>query len=216
MRVEVWSDVVCPWCFIGKRRLEAALADFEHAGEVEVLWRSFELDPNAPAEPEGDYAERLARKYRRTPDEARAMLAQMTQTGLEAGAELRFDRVLGGNSFDAHRLLHLAARHDRLDAMKERLMRAYFTEGRRIGDRETLVELAADVGLDTDEARTALAGEEYAGAVRADEEQAYEYGVAGVPFFVLDGRFAVEGAQPPELLLRALERAWDERAAVES
>jgi predicted DsbA family dithiol-disulfide isomerase len=216
MRVEVWSDVVCPWCFVGKRRLEAALADFGHAGEVEVVWRSFELDPNAVAEPAGDYAERLARKYRRTPDEARAMLEQMTQTGAEAGAELRFDRVQGGNSFDAHRLLHVAAAHGRLDAMKERLMRAYFTEGRRIGDPDTLVELAADVGLDADEAQDALAGGAYADAVRADEQQAYEYGVSGVPFFVVDGRFAIEGAQQPEVLLRALDRAWEERAPVES
>ena len=208
MRVEVWSDVVCPWCYIGKRRLEDALDRFEHADQVEVVWRSFELDPSAPPTREGDYATRLATKYRIPVEEAEAMIDRMTRVGDDTGVDMRFDRARPGNTFDAHRLLHLAADRGLQGALKERLLAATFTEGRPIGERETLVRLAGEVGLDEEEARGVLAGDAYAADVRADERQAQAFGIGAVPFFVLDGRYGVPGAQPSDVLVGALEQAW--------
>ena len=205
LTVEIWSDVVCPWCYIGKRRFESARAQFD--GDVEVVWRSFELDPGAPAVREHTATEHLAAKYGMSVEQAQASHAQMTELAAREGLEYHFERARGGNSFDAHRLLHLAAAHDRQDAAMERLMRGYFTEGVAIGDREALIGLAADVGLDADEARAVLEGDGYADAVRADEELAQRIGIQAVPFFVLDRRYGVSGAQPAEILVQALEKA---------
>ncbi|MEA2704941.1 MAG: hypothetical protein QOD63_2886 [Actinomycetota bacterium] len=209
MRVEVWSDVVCPWCYIGKRRLEDALARFEHRDEVEVVWRSFELDPSAPRTREGHYVTRLATKYRIPVGEAEAMIDRMTRTGDDAGVDMRFDLARPGNTFDAHRLLHLAADHGIQGRLKERLMAATFSEGQPIGERDTLVRLAAEVGLDEEDARGVLASDAYAADVRADERQAHAFGIDAVPFFVLDRRIGVPGAQPADVLLAALEQAWE-------
>jgi predicted DsbA family dithiol-disulfide isomerase len=208
MTVEIWSDVVCPWCYVGKRRFEHALEQFAHRDEVELTWRSFQLDPGAPPERAKSSAEHLAEKYGMSVEQAETTNRQMTELAASEGLEYHLDRTRGGNSFDAHRLIHVAAAHGRQDAMKERLMRAYFTEGEPVGDRETLIRLAADIGLD---ARAALEGEAYADCVHADEELAARIGIGGVPFFVLDRRYGVSGAQPSELLLQALEKAWDER-----
>ena len=205
--VEIWSDVVCPWCYIGKRRFEAALERFERADEVTVLWRSFELDPEAPVHVEGSAAERLAAKYGMSVERATDMHAQMTEMAAAEGLEFRFDRSRGGNTFDAHRLIHLAATSGHQAAAKERLMRGYFTEGEAIADPETLVRLVAEVGVDADEARDVLAGDRFADDVREDELLATRLGIQGVPFFVLDRRLGVSGAQPPEVLVGALERA---------
>ena len=208
MRVEIWSDVVCPWCYVGKRRFEAALAAFPHRDQVEVVWRSFELDAGAPTERVGDYAQLLADKYGFPVEQGRQMIDTMTQTAAQEGLDFRFDLARVGNTFDAHRLLHLA--HDRgvQDAVKERLMHATFTEGEPIGDRETLVRLVAEAGLDADEARAVLACDRYAAEVRADEAQARAYGISGVPFFVVDGAYGVNGAQPVEALAQVLATAW--------
>jgi predicted DsbA family dithiol-disulfide isomerase len=208
MTVEIWSDVVCPWCYVGKRRFEHALEQFAHRDQVELTWRSFQLDPNAPPERTKSSAEHLAEKYGMSVEQAETSNRQMTELAASEGLEYHLDRTRGGNSFDAHRLIHLAAAHGHQDAMKERLMRAYFTEGEPVGDRETLIRLAADIGLD---ARAALEGEVYGDSVHADEELAARIGIRGVPFFVLDRRYAVSGAQPSELLLQALEKAWEER-----
>jgi predicted DsbA family dithiol-disulfide isomerase len=208
LTVEIWSDVVCPWCYVGKRRFEKALGAFEH--EVEVTWRSFELDPGAPREREHSSAEHLARKYGMTVEQAEQTNAQMTALAASEGLEYHLDRTRGGNSFDAHRMIHVAAAHGIQDAMKERLMRAYFTEGEPIGDLDTLVRLAAEVGVESAPLRDPDA---YADAVRADEELATRIGIQGVPFFVLDRRYGVSGAQPSELLLQALEKAWEARVA---
>ena len=151
MHVEIWSDIACPWCYVGKRRFEAALAAFEHRDQVQVTWRSFELDPAAPAERPDSGAEHLAAKYGMSVEQATAMNRQMTGTAAGEGLDFRFDRQRGGNTFDAHRLVHFAAAHGRQDAMKERLMRAYFTEGELMSDRATLERLAAEVGLPADE-----------------------------------------------------------------
>jgi predicted DsbA family dithiol-disulfide isomerase len=209
MRVDIWSDVVCPWCYIGKRNFEAALAGFEHGGDVEVRWRSFELDPRAPAVREGDYAVRLAQKYGVAVVDAERMVAAMTSAAAGAGLHFDFERARPGNTFDAHRLIHLAGERGVQDAVKERLLRATFTEGEPIGDRDTLVRLAGDAGLAEGEAAAVLDSDAYAAEVRADERQALELGITAVPFFVIDGIFGVPGAQPPDVLARVLQRAWD-------
>lgn len=210
MLVEIWSDIVCPWCAVGKARFGRALAAFPQRDAVEVRWRSFELDPSAPPLREGDYVEHLARKYGRSRTDAQAMIDGMTATAAAEGLDFRFDRMQAGNTFDAHRLLHLAADHARQPALVDRFFRAYFTEGKAIGDHATLQRLATEVGLDEVEVKDVLAGHRYADAVRADEQQAGAYGITGVPFFVLDGRFGVSGAQPPEVLRQALDRALAE------
>ena len=213
MTVEIWSDVVCPWCYVGKRRFEHALERFAHRDDVELTWRSFELDPGAPPERKHSSAEHLAAKYGMSVEQAEQTNAQMTELAASEGLEYHLDRTRGGNSFDAHRLIHLAAAHDLQDAMKERLMRAYFTEGQPVGDKDVLVRLAVEVGIDAADARTALDGEAFADTVHADEELAARIGIRGVPYFVLDRRYGVSGAQPSELLLEALEKAWEEHAA---
>lgn len=208
MQVEIWSDIVCPWCYIGKRRLETALKDFEHAEEVEIVWRSFELDRSAPRERTGNYAEMLGRKYGMGPAQSRAAIANMTELAAGEGLVFDFDRVRPGNTFDAHRLLHLARERGRQDALKERLMLAYLTEGEPIGDPAVVGRMAVEVGLDATEVESVLDGDRYGDQVRADEQAAEELGVTGVPFFVVDRRYAVSGAQQPDTILRALERAW--------
>jgi predicted DsbA family dithiol-disulfide isomerase len=208
MKIEIWSDVVCPWCYIGKRRFEEALAAFPHRDEVEVVWRAFELDAEAPRERTGDYAVLLSKKYGVPVAQGQQMIDTMTAAAAQDGLDFRFDRARVGNTFDAHRLLHLAADRGVQDAVKERLMLATFTEGEPIGDVETLVRLGAEAGLDADEAREVLASDRYADDVRADELQARAYGISGVPFFVIDGRYGVSGAQPAAALREVLETAW--------
>ena len=210
MKVEIWSDVVCPWCYIGKRRFEKALDQFDHRGDIEVEFRSFELNPSAPTDQQGNLEEALARKYGLSLEQARAMNARVVEAAAGEGLEYRFDIAKRSNTFDAHRMIHLAAAEGMQSAMKERLMAAYFMEGRAIGDRDTLVELAAEVGIDAEQARATLDSEEFADEVRADEREAGELGITGVPFFVINRRYAVSGAQPPELLLKALAAGWDE------
>lgn len=208
MKVEIWSDVVCPWCYIGKRRFEAALGAFAHRGDVEVVWRSFELDPYAPAVREGDATDRLARKYGMTRLQAEAAYAHMTEVAKGEDLDFRFDIARPGSTFDAHRVLHMAAAKGLQDAVKERLLSAYFTEGLPIGDAETLVGLGAEAGLDAAEVQAVLAGDRYAEDVRADEQEASDLGISGVPFFVVGRKYALSGAQSPEVLLDVLERAW--------
>jgi predicted DsbA family dithiol-disulfide isomerase len=208
MKVEIWSDVVCPWCYIGKRRFEHALAQFSHADAVEVTYRSFELDPAAPAERTGTHDEHLARKYGMTVARAHQLNEQMTQTAAAEGLDFRFERIRGGNTFDAHRLLHHARSHGRQLELKERLLLATFTEGEPISDRATLSRLAKEVGID--DADDVLASDRYSDDVRADEQQAATYGISGVPFFVVDEKYGVSGAQPAELLLEVLQRAHDD------
>lgn len=214
LSVEIWSDIACPWCYVGKRRFEAALAGFEHRDQVEVTWRSFELDPSAPREREGDRVDQLARKYGTTRAQAEKMHDQMTEVAAGEGLEFRFDIARSGNTFDGHRLTHLAAAHGLQDAMTERLFRAYLTEGEVIGEPAVLERLALEVGLPEDELREVLAGDRYAADVRADEQLAASLAITAVPFFVVDRAIAASGAQPPELLRELLERAWAQRSAL--
>ena len=210
MRVDIWSDVVCPWCYVGKRRFEAALAAFPHRDRVEVHWRSFELDPRAPRRRDGDRIEHLAAKYRIPRDEAEAMDRQITEAGRGVGLDLQLARTQGGNSFDAHRLLHLAADQGLADDLKERLLRGYFSEGEPIGDPAALARLAVEAGLPAAAVDEVLAGDRYAEAVRSDERHAQALGATAVPFFVIDETYGIAGAQPPEVFTNVLERAWSE------
>lgn len=209
MKVEIWSDVVCPWCYVGKRNFEAALAEFEHRDDVTVTYRSFELDPSAPPERDGPYGAHLARKYGLSEDQALNMMESMTKTGSRAGVVLDFEKARPGNTFDAHRLLHLAAEKGLQEALKERLLRANFSEGERVGDRGTLVRLAGEVGIPAEEAAAVLDSDAYAAAVRADEELAMDLGISAVPYFVIDRKFGIPGAQAPDVISQALRRAWE-------
>ncbi len=209
MKVEIWSDVVCPWCYVGKRNLEAALAEFPHADEVTVEWRSFELDASTPRQMDLSMDEVLQRKYGMSPEEATAANRQMTELAAKVGLEYHLDKVQIGNTFDAHRLIHLADTQGLGGAMKERLLAAYFTEGRSVSDPAELARLGVEVGLDRARVDTVMAGDEFGAEVRADEAQAVELGCTGVPFFVVDGKFGIPGAQPPDVLLRLLNRVWD-------
>ena len=212
MKVEIWSDVVCPWCYIGKRRFEAALARFEHRDQVEVEWKSFELDPTANGGGTGTYAERLAAKYGTDVPRAQQMLDQMTAAAAVEGLDFRFDLASPANTFDAHQVIHLAGLRGVQDAVKERLLLAYFTQGSRVGDRVELVRLAAEAGLDAAEVTAALVAQTHADDVRRDEEQARAFGISGVPFFVIDGKYGVSGAQPPEAFSQIARQVWAERS----
>ena len=213
MRIEIWSDVVCPWCFIGKRRLESALEAFPHRDEVEVEYRSFELDPSAPTPATEPVVGMLARKYGVSVEQAAQMQEQVTQVAAEVGLEYHLDRTLHANTIDAHRLLHLALAESgpRVQAeLKEALMTAYFTRAEDVTDHDVLRKAATDAGLDPSRVDAVLGSREYADAVRADVDQARAFGASGVPFFVVDRKFGVSGAQPVEVFAQVLERAWDE------
>jgi predicted DsbA family dithiol-disulfide isomerase len=209
VHVEIWSDIACPWCHIGKRRFEAALEGFEHRDDVTVTWRSFELDPTAPREREGERAAHLAAKYGTSRESAIAMQEQMTEVAATEGLHFDFAIARDGNTFDAHRLVHLAQFHGRQDAMKERLFRAYLGEGEGIGDPAVLERLALEVGLPEDEVRDVLSTDRYAAEVREDERTAQSLGISAVPFFVVDRAVGASGAQPPEVLRGMLEQAHE-------
>jgi predicted DsbA family dithiol-disulfide isomerase len=208
MKVEIFSDVVCPWCAIGKRRFEAALERFDHQDEVDVHWRAFELDPSAPASSDVDVATHLAEKYGMSRAQAIASQERLADLAAADGLEFHFERTKRANTFDAHRLLHYAHEVGAQDALKERLFRAYFTEGEEIADHATLVRLGTEVGLDSDKSAEVLESGRYATEVRADEAAARELGVTGVPFFVIDRRYGISGAQSPEMILQVLDEAW--------
>jgi predicted DsbA family dithiol-disulfide isomerase len=217
--VEIWSDVVCPWCYIGKRRFEAGLARFEHADQVEVRWRSFELDPNAPSRRPTRMAEHLAGKYGMTVGDAEARLENMNQLAAAEGLDFDLAHTQGGNTFDAHRLIHLAYSKDAQDAQigaaaKEALLKSYFVDLQPIGDRDLLVKAGVDAGLDPAEISELLATDRYASEVRHDESEAVRLGCTGVPFFVFDRAFAISGAQDADTFLLALQRSWDRSQAV--
>src|SRR3954452_16530191 len=211
LQVEVWSDVVCPWCYIGKRRLEAAVERLQHP--VEVTWRSFQLDPSAPADG-GDMATELGRKYGGGREAALAMMAQVSSVAAADGLEYHLDRTAHVNTRDAHRLLHLAHELGGAElqgALKERLMHAYFTEAQVVSDATVLERRAVEAGLPAERVRDVLASSQFGADVETDQREAGALGATGVPFFVIDRRYGVSGAQPVELLEQALRQAWDDR-----
>jgi predicted DsbA family dithiol-disulfide isomerase len=208
MDVEIWSDVVCPWCYVGKKYFEQAVSSFEHREDVTVMYRSFELDPFADRDVTTPTVELLAEKYGMSPQQAADAQQQMVHRAAQAGLDFHLDGLRSGNSRDSHRLIQLAKTHGRQPEMVERLHRAYFTEQRSIFDPASLTELAADVGLAGDEVTSVLTSEEYTAEVEVDESMAGSIGVSGVPFFVIDRKFAVSGAQPAAVIGQALDHAW--------
>jgi len=205
MQVEIWSDVICPWCYIGKRRFEAALADFPHKQDVQVIWRSFELDPKSPSQYSETLIEMLSRKYNVSLQEAESMNTRVSTLAKQVGLEYRLSEARPGNTFDAHRLLHLAAAHELEDPAMERIMHAYFCESLPVGDRTALARLATEFGISTKDALEMFESDAYVDAVRADEARASELGISGVPFFVIDGKVGISGAQPVEVFADALK-----------
>ena len=214
IRIDVWSDIACPWCYIGKRNLERGLAEVssdDDAPQVEVTFHSFELSPDTPVDFDGDEIDFLAGHKGMPREQVEGMLANVTGVAAGAGLAYRFDLLQHTNTVKAHELIHFAKARGMQHAMTERLMSAYFTEGRHVGRVDDLVSLAVEVGLDGDEAREALASGRHLSDVRADQAQAQAYGIQGVPFFVIDGRYGVSGAQPPEAFARIARQVWSER-----
>ena len=210
MQVEIFSDVVCPWCYIGKRRFETALASFPHADDVTVTYRSFQLDPDAPAVSTQTIEQHLADKYGRSLEQAREMNQRVTELAARVGLEFHLEKAQRANTFDAHRLLHLAAAHGVQAALAERLLGAYFTQGVVVSDHVELVELAVTSGLNREDVGAVLAGDDYADQVRADLALASRFGISGVPFFVFDRTYGVSGAQQTAVFNDVLDRVWTE------
>ncbi|MDD9150121.1 MULTISPECIES: DsbA family oxidoreductase [unclassified Sporolactobacillus] len=214
MKIEVWSDFVCPFCYIGKHRLENALAQFPHKDQTNIEWRSFELDPNAPVYSGLRIEDILAKKYGISIEQAKQANQGVAAQAAELGLLFDFEKMKPTNSFDAHRLAKYAKTQNRDAVLSEKLFKAHFTEGRDIGDRKTLSALAESAGLDRTEAEKVLQDQKaFADDVRKDEALARQYGITGVPFFLFNSKYAVSGAQPPETFRSALETAWQEEAA---
>lgn len=210
MKIEIWSDIACPWCYIGKRRFEAALAAFPHRDAVEVKWRSYQLDPALPEHYDGTELEYLSTRKGMTPAQVSGMFEHVAAQAKGEGLDFRFDHVVVANSFTAHRLIHLAATHGHQDAAKERLLSDHFEHGKDIGSRVYLTSLGLDLGLDADEVSELFSTDKYADAVRQDIAEARALGVTGVPFFVIDRKYGLSGAQPAATFSEALEQAWQE------
>lgn len=209
MKVEFWSDIVCPWCYIGKRRFEKALSQFEHGNEVEVIWRSFELDPSSPRL-SGDIIEGLSKKIGKPIAQVKQMTEQITTLAAQDGLEYRFDLMKSGNTFDAHRLIHYAESQGLVEEVSEQLYHAYFTEGLPVGDVDALLQVAVKAGLSETETRDILASDKYSENVRSDESRAHSLNVSGVPFVLANEKYAISGAQSTDVFLDALRQAWND------
>jgi predicted DsbA family dithiol-disulfide isomerase len=210
VKVEIWSDIACPWCYIGKRRFEAALAAFPHRDEVEVQWRSYQLDPTLPDHHDGTELDYLVDRKGLSRDQVVRMFEQVTAIAADEGLTYDFASVVVANSFAGHELLHLARARGAGDRVKEALLSAHFEHGEDIGDREVLVRIGVEAGLDADEIARDLASHTWRDSVVADITGASSLGIRGVPFFVLDEKYGISGAQPTELFTQALEHAWRE------
>lgn len=215
MKVEIWSDVACPWCFIGKRRFETALAAFPHRENVEVIWRSYQLDPGLPDHYDGTEQDYLSTRKGMPADQVAKMFTHVANEAKGEGLAYDFGKVVVANSFTAHRLIHLAAAHGVQDAAKERLLSDHFEHGKDIGNQEYLTALGQDLGIAAGEVAELFSSDKYAEDVRLDFEEARALGVTGVPFFVIDRKFGLSGAQPSETFTAALTRAWDEAKPLE-
>lgn len=212
MKIEVWSDFVCPFCYIGKRRMESALEDFPHKDKISVAYKSYELDPNADENPGVNMHELLAKKFGMSVEEAKKKNMDVAKQAAAVGLTYNFDDMKSTNTFDAHRVAQYATKHGKGKEITERLLHAYFTESKLISDHETLVALAKEVGMDADEVASLLHLNKYGNMVRDDEDQARQIGVQGVPFFVFNEKYAVSGAQPTEVFKEVLEKVWEEES----
>jgi predicted DsbA family dithiol-disulfide isomerase len=210
IKVDIWSDVQCPWCYIGKRKFEAAVAEFD--GDVEVEYHSFELAPDTPVDFDGGPAEYLSQRKGMSIAEIEKALVHVTGIAADVGLEFHYDSVHQTNTVIAHELLHYAKAHGRQLDMKERLLKAYFVEGRHVGRIDDLADLAAEIGLDRDDVVRALTAHDYLADVKADVAQANAYGIQGVPFFVIDGKYGISGAQDPDTFAQALRQAHTEKS----
>ena len=210
MKVEIWSDVMCPFCYIGKRRFEEALQDFEHKGQVEIEWKSFQLNPDTKTNPDINIDQYLADVKGWTLDYAQQLNSQVTQMAAEVGLEYNLDRAVVANSFNAHRFSHLAKSHGLGVEAEESLFRAYFTDGKNIDDNDTLIELGQQIGLNAGEIKEMLKGNAYADDVKHDIAEAQYLGVRGVPFFVMNSKYAISGAQATPVFEETLEKAFGE------
>ncbi|MNI39778.1 DSBA-like thioredoxin domain protein [compost metagenome] len=210
MKIDVWSDFACPFCYIGKRRLEHALSQFADRDQVEVVFRSFQLDPNARTDESRDIHEILAGKYGMTREKAVAMNEQLAEQARGVGLQFNFDTLVPTNTLDGHRLNHYAATKGKEKALTERLLKAYFTDSVNIGDRKVLVSLAAEAGLDAAEVTAVLESDAYTAEVEQDIDAAQALNVTGVPFFVFNNKYAVSGAQPGPVFTEVLDTVWAE------
>lgn len=210
LKVQIWSDIMCPFCYIGKRRIEEALNLFEHKDAVEIEWKSYQLDASFIASPDDNMVEHLAEKYRKDNDWAQNMLDNMTQNAKTAGLDFHFEKSILANSLNAHRLLHLAKKYNLANDLKELLFKAYLTEGKNVNDLNTLTQLGIEVGLEAENVAQVLNSDKYTKEVKQDQEEANTIGVQGVPFFVFDNKYAISGAQPATAFLQTLEKVWQE------
>jgi protein disulfide-isomerase len=210
LKVQIWSDIMCPFCYIGKRRIEEALTLFEHKDAVEIEWKSFQLDPSFIASEDDNMVEHLAEKYRKDNAWAQEMLDSMTQNAKNSGLDFHFEKAIMANSFNAHRLLHLAKKNHLSDQLEELLFKAYLTEGKDVNNLSTLSELGLQAGLEADAIEQVLHSDMYSKEVKQDIEEANAIGVQGVPFFVLDNKYAISGAQAASTFLQNLEKVWEE------
>lgn len=210
MKVEIWSDVMCPFCYIGKRRIESALDQFDHAEDIRIEWKSFQLQPDIETQPDKNVTDHLAEVKGWSAEQAAQMNKRVTDMADEVGLEYHFDKAVVANSFDAHRFAHYAKSKGKGDAAEEALFKAYFTEGKNTDDYDVLVALGEDIGLDAAEIRQVLESDRYAEDVREDIKESRKVGVQGVPFFVFDRKYAISGAQPTEAFVEALEKSWTE------
>ncbi|MBZ9521535.1 DsbA family oxidoreductase [Bacillus safensis] len=213
MKVQIWSDIACPFCYIGKKQLETALEQFPEKDQVEIEFKSFELDPHAPVDVDHDVHDMLVKKYGMSRSQAMAMNEQVKQAGKEKEIDFQFDPLVLTNTFDAHRLAQYAGQMGKGDFVMGELFQAYFTDGKHVGDRQTLLQIAEKAGLDEKEVQQVLGSEAFADHVRKDEQEARQLGINAVPFFLINDKYSVAGAQPADTFLGALETAWKEEAA---
>ncbi|MBP3966638.1 DsbA family oxidoreductase [Paenibacillus lignilyticus] len=215
MQIEIWSDFACPFCYIGKRRFEKALAAFEHRDQVQVVYRSFELDPHSPKHVPHDVYDMLSGKYGMSRQEAIKMNQNLAQQAAADGLDFRFAGLVLTNTFDAHRLRHFAEKAGKAAEVSELLFRAYFSENKNVSDHETLADIAVAVGLDRNEALSMLAGEQFSDRVRAEEADGRSLGIRGVPYYIIDRKQTLSGAQQETMFLKALQQAWGDRQPLE-
>jgi len=210
LKIQIWSDVMCPFCYIGKRKIEEALSQFENKDAVAIEWKSFQLDPGFIASPGESIVDHLAEKYRKDTDWAQSMVDNMTQNAKASGLDFHFEKAILANSLNAHRLLHLAKKHQLSNELEELLFKAYLTDGKNVNDLKTLKELGLEVGLKGEDIEQVLNSNVYSKEVVQDQEEAQAIGVTGVPFFVFDNKYAVSGAQTSDVFLKTLQKTWEE------
>ncbi len=210
MNVEIWSDVMCPFCYIGKRKFEKALEQFPHKKDITITWKSFQLDPNTVTDPSLNTIENLRIKKGWSKQQTEETIAYVTNAAKQVGLDFDFEKAVVANSFDAHRLSHLAKKHNKQNELEEKLFLAYFTEGKNTADFNTLLQIGKDVGLDEAEMSEVLKGNDFAMEVENDIEQAQGFGISGVPFFVFNQKYAVSGAQEADVFLKTLHKVYDD------